>query len=158
MLSSAFFAMVMGFSVTPAAARLGDDSFITLKRTLGDAFQEPESRLPTLKYCPDNTCDVFRTKKGSRQDLADFALLYLFFFSYYTYLGEWRERVGRASVENAARRHRGDCPAVMEAQAVRCVLMRLATGRSISLAWVRYDEGKEVESAIRLDEALRVPR
>jgi hypothetical protein len=45
-----------------------------------------------LEFCPDNTCDGFRASTSvSRSDLKNFAYLYIYFFSDYYALGEWRQ-------------------------------------------------------------------
>jgi hypothetical protein len=44
-----------------------------------------------IEYCPDNTCDQFMSqKKASCDELSDFLLLYLHYFSDYYELQEWQ--------------------------------------------------------------------
>jgi hypothetical protein len=44
-----------------------------------------------IAFCPDNTCDEYVAARGvSSKDLSTFAYLYLYSFSDYIYLDEWR--------------------------------------------------------------------
>ena len=45
-----------------------------------------------LEFCPDGTCDGFVSSGNiSVATLRDFAYLYVYFFSDYTYLDDWRK-------------------------------------------------------------------
>jgi hypothetical protein len=55
-----------------------------------------------LEFCPDGTCDGFVASGDvSAMELSDFAFLYVYFFSDYTYLADWR---GTETAQKAADR------------------------------------------------------
>lgn len=98
-----------------------------------------------LEFCPDGTCDGFVTSGNvSVPTLKDFAYLYIYFFSDYTFLGEWRskeETKGTAEHVLAKPEYR-NCKDENSREAARCVLRDLSRGGRIKLIFVRYDEGQ----------------
>ena len=96
-----------------------------------------------LEFCPDNTCDGFISSNHvPLRELKDFAFLYIYFFSGFTYLPDWRKHGDARSavthvLSNAEYRNcgRGD-----DIQSARCVLLHLSRGGRIKLIFVRYDE------------------
>jgi hypothetical protein len=99
-----------------------------------------------VTYCPDNTCDVFRTPlQTPREVVGDFALLWLYFASGYIYLESF-ETDAQSLVESTVERYSKECPPTTEEATASCVLIALATRHNIRLAFRRYDEGGVVES------------
>jgi hypothetical protein len=94
--------VLMALLITSEAAQAAPQksSLDTLRTALGAEIQYQPSPLPVVRYCPDNTCEVFRT---SRRDaggmLCDFALLYLWYLSQYNYLGDWQSSAPPERVE-----------------------------------------------------------
>jgi len=98
-----------------------------------------------LEFCPDNTCHGFVASSDvSGVTLKDFAFLYVYFFSEYIYLPEWRSRPeARDSAERVlSRPEYHNCKTDGNREAARCVLMDLARNGKIKLIFVRYDEGR----------------
>jgi len=98
-----------------------------------------------LEFCPDNTCDGFVSSKVVPvATIKDFAYLYIYFFSEYTYLSDWRSH---ADAKDAVARllskpqYRG-CRNENNREAARCVLLDLSRGGRIKLIFVRYDENR----------------
>jgi hypothetical protein len=97
-----------------------------------------------LEFCPDGTCDGFVVSGTmSITTLGDFAYLYEYYFSDYTFLGEWR---GKEEARNTAERvlskpEYSNCKSDSEREAARCVLLDLSRGGHVRLIFVRYDEG-----------------
>lgn len=98
-----------------------------------------------LEFCPDGTCDGFVTSGNfSVRTLKDFAYLYVYFFSDYTFLGEWR---GKEEAKNTAevilsKTEYQSCKNEDSREAARCVLRDLSKGGRVKLIFVRYDEGE----------------
>jgi len=105
-----------------------------------------------LEFCPDGTCDGF-VVSGTMPvaTLKDFAYLYEYFFSDYTFLGEWR---ARQEAKDAAERvlskpEYRNCKSDSNREAARCVLLGLSRNGRVRLIFVRYDEGER--HAVRRD-------
>lgn len=98
-----------------------------------------------LEFCPDNTCHGFVALEGvPHTDLRDFAFLYIYFFSDYIYLDEWRAHDGpkaTAALLLSKSEYR-DCKNENSRQAARCVLLNLSRKGRIKLIFIRYDEGQ----------------
>jgi hypothetical protein len=98
-----------------------------------------------LEFCPDNTCDGFVTsQKVSVSTLKDFAYLYIYFFSGYVELPEWRDN---AEAKNTAdrvlsRSVYAKCKNENRINAATCILLSLSQKGAVKLVFVRYDEGK----------------
>jgi hypothetical protein len=98
-----------------------------------------------LEFCPDGTCDGFVTSGNvSVPTLKNFAYLYVYFFSDYTFLGEWRskeEAKNTAELILSKPEYR-NCKNENSREAARCVLRDLSKAGRIKLIFVRYDEGE----------------
>jgi hypothetical protein len=98
-----------------------------------------------LEFCPDGTCDGFVTPGNvSVPTLKNFAYLYVYFFSDYTFLGEWRskeEAKNTAELILSKPEYR-NCKNENSREAARCVLRDLSKAGRIKLIFVRYDEGE----------------
>lgn len=98
-----------------------------------------------LEFCPDGTCDGFVTSGNvSVATLKDFAYLYVYFFSDYTFLGEWRSKdEAKKTAESVlSKSEYRNCKNENSREAARCVLGKLSTAGRIRLIFVRYDEGE----------------
>ncbi|HET9406399.1 MAG TPA: hypothetical protein VFO39_04115 [Candidatus Sulfotelmatobacter sp.] len=98
-----------------------------------------------LEFCPDNTCDGFVSKEGvSVATLKDFAYLYVYFYSDFTYLGDWRATSGARSMAERvlSKPEYRDCRKNSDGESARCVLQDLSRGEKIRLIFIRYDEGQ----------------
>jgi hypothetical protein len=120
------------------------DSRAALGSELGDSVkEETTSKKRSIRYCPDNTCDEFVALSSvTSQQLADFAYLYLFFFSDYLALKEWRE--GERAKETADlilnERFQNLCPKNVGVTKARCVLKRILRKNEVRVYAIRYDE------------------
>ena len=105
-----------------------------------------------LEFCPDNTCDGFVAPAGTPAvTLKDFAYLYIYFFSGYIYLPEWRNRPeARTTADQVlSKPEYRNCKNDSSLEAARCVLLGLGRKGSVRLISVGYDEGKR--NVMRLD-------
>ena len=110
-----------------------------------------------LEFCPDGTCDGFVTSGNvSVAKLKDFAYLYVYFFSDYTFLSEWRskEEAKKTAEHVLSKSEYRNCKNANSREAARCLLRDLSRGGKIKLIFVRYDEGERHEVAKNLAERL----
>lgn len=98
-----------------------------------------------LDFCPDNTCHgfsaLYSVPGGS---LRDFAFLYVYYFSDYYALPEWRtnEQVKLATGRVLAKPSYRGCKKETDRESARCVLLTLSGQGKVKLFFIRYDEGK----------------
>ena len=98
-----------------------------------------------LEFCPDNTCHGFSGSSGvPRSTLRDFAFLYVYFYSDYYALPEWRakEQVKHTAERVLARPSYRSCKKENDRESAGCVLLNLSRQGEIKLLFIRYDEGK----------------
>jgi len=130
-----------------AVAWAADDQFDPLKQ-IKSSFPESielKNHGRLLEFCPDNTCHGFSARANvSVPELKDFAYLYIYFFSDYYALPEWRDK---AEVKETAERvlskpeHRS-CKKEGNRESASCVLLDLSRNGRIKLVFIRYDEGQ----------------
>ncbi len=109
------------------------------------------SKAVSVKYCPDNTCEVFTLKgSGAEKPIQDFAFAYLFSISDYIYLERFRTEEKSLNVQGVLSRYRSDCTQAQEKAAARCIVGLLAKRHPIQASFVRFDEGKNKSSPISL--------
>lgn len=105
-----------------------------------------------IEFCPDNTCDGFMAGKNVQFELLkDFAYLYVYFFSDYFVLDEWRNRKEPFLVAKNVLA-KGPYQAFKREDlegAARCLLRELAQKNQIQLYFVRYDE--KIRSLVHRD-------
>ena len=150
-LAAVVVALVASLSASPRG-----DSLDALRAQFGTAIESLATSGPEVRYCPDNTCEAFRAARGaSGADVADFALLYLWGVSQYTYLEAWHKGVPPAALQTVVQRHGEACAVGTEGKRVGCVLRKLAKVARIRAYAVRYDEGAQVEEQLELERELR---
>jgi predicted small secreted protein len=128
-------------------------SLNTMRAGLGKDIQYSTKPVPTVRFCPDNTCDVIRGRRGGGAAVQDFALVYLWYASDYFVLDEWRRGAAPQQVGVVVGKNAGSCRGSERAMA-KCALLRLAQVGAIRLSFLRYDEGAETEVPMVLSEVL----
>jgi len=129
------------------ASASGDEPFDPLQQ-LRKGFPdtvELKNNGRLLEFCPDGTCDGFVSSGTvSVATLKDFGYLYVYFFSDYTFLGEWRtsNKAKETADRVLAKPEYRNCRNGNDREAARCVLLDLSRGGGIRLIFVRYDEGQ----------------
>ncbi len=116
------------------------DSLSLLKRELGDNIEVHSEG--EIRYCPDNTCEIFKTKKPTL-DLASFVYLYLYHISEYVYLNESIDGLNafrKNTLEESKIKKSMLNYCVNEKKSVECVLNGMKQTLGISLCFGRYDE------------------
>jgi len=137
------------------ATASGNDALAALRAQFGTAIEFKAAPRPEIRYCPDNTCEMFRAaQRASGGDLADFALLYLWGVSQYAYLESWQRTQAPAAVRGALQRRGRECSSTSEPLRLACTLRALARGAGIQPFFLRYDEGVVAEENADLEEQL----
>jgi hypothetical protein len=98
-----------------------------------------------LEFCPDNTCDGFSSATNVPvTTIKDFAFLYEYYFSDYTYLPDWRTHsdVKAAAARILSEPAYGHCKVQDDLESAKCILLDLSRGGKIKLIFVRYDENQ----------------
>jgi hypothetical protein len=134
------------------------DSTVLLKKVLGDAIAvHVDSTGASVEYCPDNTCEVFRSdNKQAESSVADFALLYLYYVSDYAALSEFRKspEATRAAERFLNQLGKRGCTKTSRMETIKCVVRHLGRHHGISLLFVRYDEQVRKKVPKSLEEEL----
>ena len=97
----------------------------------------------SVEFCPDNTCDLFVARGVvSLEILKDLSYLFLYFFSDYYVLDEWRssEESGALVREILSKKPYQICKSGTDEETARCLLLRFSRDGHIQLYAVRYDE------------------
>jgi hypothetical protein len=140
----------------PAVPTGAATSLQVLKARFGDQIKLTASPVTQLKYCPDNTCDIFRTRDAkARVQLTDFALLYLWYLSQYSDLQVWQRGIPPATVGVVRERYSASCDGAGERARAKCALVALSKLGSIELAFSRWDEGADNEGPVDLLDELK---
>jgi len=144
-LNVAIILMMVVFSTQEiVASEVAVDPLQELKGSFPDSIKMNVGGGKSIEFCPDNTCDYFVAGKNiSLETLKDFAYLYVFFFSDYFVLDEWRNRKESMAIAKKilSKPDYRDCNKEEE-DAARCILRKLAQTYKIKLYFVRYDESK----------------
>lgn len=108
-----------------------------------DTISSHSGEINTIEFCPDNTCEVFIGKKTMPlTTVADFTYLYMYFFSDYYVLSEWRRTPGVShfAKELLSRHAKTICSTGAEPEKARCIIHHLSARGSIKIFDDRYDE------------------
>ncbi len=108
-----------------------------------------------IEYCPDNTCDVMAMDGRNNENiLADFAYLYLFFGSNYSYLLEWKNNEDtKQHLFSILRKYTSvEWAKLDDNKKAQRVLNQLSSQYGITVSFVRYDEGAKYAVPINLED------
>lgn len=111
----------------------------------------------TIKYCPDNTCEAFDSRRAQYSlEASDFALLYLVYFSRYAVLENWKpsENILGVAKRVLARKQYSSCLREIEVESARCILVGLSSGR-VRANFVRMDEDTVSSTPMDVRKELR---
>ena len=135
----------------------GSSSWTELKGDFGNAIKLNVTIPKSIEYCPDNTCDRFVAKNVvAEKNLGDFVYLYLYFFSDYYVLKDWRaSEKSSATVRGLLNDPQyAKCLSKVDGDSARCILRGLSVGNKIQLYNVRHDEGKIHKTRISITKTI----
>jgi hypothetical protein len=101
------------------------------------------------EYCPDNTCELFESAKCGEGPLDDFALMYLYAVSGYTYLERFKTDA-RPIVEKIMGRYQ-ECRSAGKDARISCLLAHIAGKCSVRIYFRRFFEGEMCEGELNLN-------
>ena len=122
------------------------DALQKLHTEFKENIRAPGKSKYSFEFCPDNTCDLFVTKKiVPSKSFGDFIYLYLYFFSDYYFLSEWRAKQDVTSMMKTilSNRKYDRCHSSEDREKARCVVRYLSRSNRIKLYSVRYDEHRK---------------
>jgi hypothetical protein len=139
--------ILIASSVAVRAAGSGSDASDPLPHITSSFPKtiELKNKGKLVEFCPDNTCDGFvAAGPVSVSALKDFAYLYVYFFSDYYILQEWRkqEEARKAAEGVLSKPEYRSCRSDSSREAARCVLLDLSRDGKIKLIFIRYDENQ----------------
>jgi hypothetical protein len=128
------------------------DPIQEINRSFPDTVNVKASVNKSIEFCPDNTCDFFIAKKAVSLDtLKDFAYLYIYFYSDYYVLDDWRKtRMATLITEKILSKPSYQwCKSNEQQRTARRILRHLSRKGRIKLYAVRYDENER--SVVHID-------
>lgn len=111
-----------------------------------------------VEYCPDETCDVLRTRKRIQsREIKKIALAHLLYLSDYSYLQDWKSDIKvKAEVDEFLTEEMSDdCRRLSGKDGSICVLRRLTRKFELEFIFVRYDEKKAFVKKIPLQQIFK---
>ena len=106
-------------------------------------------KMVAVEYCPDNTCEVFVSRRGGPAALKDFAFAYLYGVSDYSYLQEFQKQDLGAVTKELAERHAANCNRTTSRATAACLAGHIRRKYAVEVQSVRYDEGRRHVSRVR---------
>ena len=138
----------------------------TLKPELHDSERPVPNEFPTgsrfsqtggksvFEYCPDNTCDrIVGPERVDERTIIDFSYLYLFYFSDYQALHDWRDSPRSTAYLDAVliRMNFPKCSKEnKKKEFAECASHEIAEREGIRVYQVRFDEGEEILTPVDL--------
>ena len=156
-----FFAGTFLSQVYHVCAAPGDPLQVISKSFPDIKIQSGEDGKPAIEFCPDNTCEFFQANQVmSLEGLKDFSYVYIYYFSDYVILEQWRKDEDSSATARhiLSKPQYKKCSKNAEEEAARCVLQSLSRNNRIGLYFVRYDENARSITPVNLTEATAVSR
>lgn len=110
-----------------------------------------------VEYCPDNTCEVIRTKaESSHNKLAILVTGYFLYVSKYSYLKQWQgDSTNRARFYSYLQSFpTSPCKMLEQDRLVECLLKNLMLELSAELLFIRFDERRVVSRKMDLKKEI----
>lgn len=140
--------VVIGFNIkaVDAANLEEDDPLQKLYIEFKGNIRTPGESKYSFEFCPDNTCDLFVRKNTiPSSSFGDFIYLYLYFFSDYYFLSDWRakQEVTETMKSILNKRKYDGCHTPADKEKARCIGRYLSKNNRIKLYSIRYDENSK---------------
>jgi hypothetical protein len=139
--------LCLACGVLPAIAQMSSiDAYERLQSVPQGPIQLGYARgMSWAEYCPDETCDVIRTRRQINETmLARLALAYFYYASNYSYLRSWKEDESlKRQVDAFLDSQDGSrCSASAGRARSICILRSLADAYHLEILLIRHDEHK----------------
>ncbi len=121
------------------------DPLQEIAKNFPDSVRVKKDGMSTIEFCHDNTCDAFVAKKQvSLENLKDFVYLYVFFYSDYYVLDNWRNKETAKAIvrQTLLKPQYQQCNKTSLEDTAQCILIQLSRKEQITLIAVRYDESQ----------------
>ena len=128
-----------------AASTESADPIQVISKSFPDSIRVELIGRSSIEFCPDNTCELFVSSRGvSLDEFKDFVYIFLYFFSSYYLLDEWRrdEEISSVARQILSKAPYQICQRETKKKSAGCLLRHLSRGNRIKLYFVRYDEGR----------------
>lgn len=109
----------------------------------GFKYDESE-KYKWIEYCPDNTCEVVRVKRGVSSEKLRFIFSgYILFGSKYIYLDEWRRNVNYSEIAKCFPEKiiPQECKSYQGRDFIKCGISKTINDVDARGFFVRFDEG-----------------
>lgn len=143
--------------VSPAFAgetqREAQQALAELSKGFSDSVQVRKHPVASVEFCPDNTCESFDAKDTkSMPVVVDFAYLYIYYFSEYYALADWRKTQSALQIAQRIlmKPSYSGCTSETERESARCVLRKYASEGVVRAYYVRYDEKERHKTVNKL--------
>ena len=150
-----------GSSVDKDMRSGANSSLQVIQASFPDTVRIATDGKQAFTFCPDNTCDLIEGDDGvSAVALHDFFFLFIYYFSDYYVLNDWRSLDHPTEIALAIRgkKEYESCRNRQQLADARCVLLHLSKKDRIAAYAIRYDEGAESRISYDLDLLeMRVP-
>jgi hypothetical protein len=140
MLLTVFFAGLLSNSAVGVASNLSNEPQHLLSQSFPGSVQVDSA---SFEFCPDNTCDFIEARKSTPMEaILDFGFLYVYFFSDFYVLKDWRIKdeptvTSKAILEKLEYM---SCKQGSDQEKALCILRKLSKDYQIQIYDVRYDE------------------
>lgn len=126
----------------------------SLEKNFPGSIQWVKEEKHEVRFCPDNTCDVFSTKNNiSDESMAAYVVLYAYFFSDYFVLKEWRDlKSTQQQAETVQLLLRSELPDLTcsASNCAREILISMGERKGISIYRGRFDEDNFIKEPVNL--------
>lgn len=131
--------------------------FLNKSPLAGKASVEVLNGFSWIEYCPDNTCEVIRTKAElSNLKLAMLATGYWLYVSRYFYLKQWQSDSlnQKKYIDLVKLLSSNSCERLLHDDFVGCLLAEINSEISGELLFVRFDEGRIIPQKMDLEREI----
>lgn len=150
----AFFCFSVSYAEVTQKTVKANNVFKELDKKFPGQFDVNISSVDVLiEFCPDNTCEAFLFSKTiSPNDLFEAISIYMYYFSSYYLLDEWKKDPKTLyNIQGFLKRKKtSKCNSKDMREIARCLLLRMQSKKLLKVFAVRYDENTRSQEEINL--------
>lgn len=121
-----------------------NDVYIEINKNFPDSLKvRLGQKSASFEFCPDNTCDLVKINKAiSKETLLDFVYIYIYYFSQYYVLDDWRIKDSSTSLakKTIKKSMPAECTQESDTKQPCCIIQSFTKKYNIEYFFVRYDE------------------